>query len=247
MLQGKSVIITGASRGIGRQIALTFASQGANLVINGNDLKQLEQVSKEAQALGSKVVIVPGDISLFETAQRLATECLANFSTIDVLVNNAGTMLRAPFLEVDLQAWQKVMDVNFSGSVYSCRCVLPTMIEKKQGSIINIASVAGKTAHANSTACYGASKAALLSLTQKLALDMGPYNIRVNAIAPGPIATEMTDQWTPEYREKVLAKIPLQRLGKPTDIANTALFLASDLADFITGESINVNGGTYMN
>jgi 3-oxoacyl-[acyl-carrier protein] reductase len=247
MLQNKTAIITGASRGIGRQIALTFAENGANLVLNGNDQEKLAEVKFLAQKKGVKAEIVIGDIASPDTAKELVKTALEHFHTVDVLVNNAGTMLRAPFLEVNHQDWQRVMEINFTGAFYTCQSVLPVMIEQKQGCIINISSVAGKTAHANSAPCYGASKAALHSLTQKLAYDMGKYNIRVNSIAPGPIATEMSDQWTPEYRQSVLNKIPLQRMGTPKNIADVALFLASPMADFITGESINVNGGTYMN
>jgi len=247
MLKNKTAIITGAGRGIGRQIALTFAANGASLILNGNNVEKLAEVQALIHNAGGRAVVVPGDISLPETAKALVHSALENFSTVDILVNNAGIILRKSTLEVSSEEWRRVMDVNINGAFLTCKSVLPVMIRQKHGCIINISSVAGKTAHANSAACYGASKAALNSLTQKLAYDMGKYNIRVNSIAPGPIATEMTDQWTPEYRQSILEKIPLKRMGTPQDVANVALFLASDLADFITGESINVNGGTYMN
>lgn len=163
------------------------------------------------------------------------------------MVNNAGVNSRIPFLELSVEEWNRMLGINLNGVFYSCKCVLPHMVAAKSGVLINISSTASKTAHENASICYGASKAAVNSMTQKLALDMAPYNIRVNGICPGPILTEMSDQWTAEYRARVTGKIPLGRLGTSEQVADTAVFLASEMSGFITGETINVNGGSYMN
>ncbi|MBR0035391.1 MAG: SDR family oxidoreductase, partial [Synergistaceae bacterium] len=178
---------------------------------------------------------------------NLAEECMNRFGHIDILVNNAGINTRTKFLDLTLEEWDKVLRTNLTGSFYACKCVIPHMLAQKSGVILNMSSRAGKTAHKNASVPYGASKAGVDALTRKLADDFGPEGIRVNSICPGPIETDMSLQWTPEYRQKVFANIPLGRLGKAEEVANLAVFLASDLAGFITGESININGGTYMN
>lgn len=139
-----------------------------------------------------------------------------------------------------------MIDVNLNGAFHACKAVLPHMVERKSGAIVNVSSAASKTAHANASASYGVSKAGLNSLTQKLAYEMAPYNIRVNGVCPGPIETDMSTQWTEEYRANITKKIPLGRLGKPEDVARPVAFLASDEANFITGETININGGKFI-
>lgn len=247
MLKGKAAIVTGSSRGIGREIALVFAENGADVVINGNNQEQLDRLKAEIEALGAGCAAVRGDISLPETARELARVCLERFGKIDILVNNAGVNSRIPFLELSEQEWHRMMGINLDGVFYCCKAVLPSMVERQSGTIINISSTASKTAHANASICYGASKAAVNSMTQKLAYEMGPYHIRVNGICPGPILTDMSKQWTEEYRSQVTKKIPLGCLGTTRNVADTAVFLASDMAGFINGETINVNGGSYMN
>ena len=247
MLKGKTAIITGSSRGIGRQIARTYAQNGANVIINGNRMEPLLELKNELKEFGVGCDIVQGDISLFQTAQQLADTAMEQYGSIDILVNNAGVNSRVPFLELSLEEWDQMIGINLNGVFYICKCVLPYMVEKQQGIIINISSTASKTAHANASICYGASKAAVNSMTQKLAYDMAKYNIRVNGICPGPILTDMSNQWTDEYRNGVTNKIPLGRLGRTNEVADVAVFLASDMSGFITGETINVNGGSYMN
>ncbi len=247
MLRGRTAIITGASKGIGRQIALELSKQGADVIINGNNQESLEKLKDEIEPQGTRCKIVPGDISLFETSVKLAGTCMDMYGKIDILVNNAGINSRIPFLELSIKDWSRMLEVNLNGTFYACKCVLPYMIKQKSGSIINISSTAGKTAHANASVCYGASKAAVNSLTQKLAYDMAGYNIRVNGVCPGPILTDMSEQWTKEYCREVEKKIPLKHAGEAKNVADTVVFLASDMAAFITGETINVNGGSYMN
>ena len=242
LLEGKTAIITGSSRGIGRAIARAFAENGAGLVIHGTSEESLRPLAEE---LGCK--FVAGDIGELSTSQRLTEECIRSFGKVDVLVNNAGINTRTKFLDLTPEEWDKVLRVNLTGAFYACKCVLPYMLAQKSGVIINMSSRAGKTAHPTSSACYGASKAALDALTRKLAYDFGVEGIRVNAICPGPVETDMSLQWTADYRAKILDNIPLRKLGRAEDIADLAVYLASDSSAFITGESININGGTYMN
>lgn len=247
LLEGKSAIITGSSRGIGKSIALTFAKHGANLVIHGTREEALASLREEITALGGSCVYVAGDIGKLETAQRLAQACMEAYGKIDILVNNAGINSRFSFQDLTPEEWDRMIQTNLTSVFYTCKSVVPQMMEQKSGCIVNMSSAAGKTAHPNASASYGVSKAGINSLTQKLGFDLAPYGIRVNAVCPGPIETDMSQQWTPEYREKVLGAIPMRRLGTGEDVANVALFLASDLSAFIVGESINVNGGKYMN
>lgn len=247
MLKGRAAIITGSSRGIGRQIALELSKQGSDVIINGNNLELLEKLKCEIEAQGTRCGIVQGDISLYETSERLAQTCMDMYGKIDILVNNAGINSRVPFLELSVEEWNRMMEVNLNGTFYACKCVLPYMVAQKSGNIINMSSTASKTAHANASICYGASKAAVNSMTQKLAYDMAKYNIRVNGVCPGPILTDMSQQWTEEYRKKVEDKIPLGHVGETKNVADTVVFLASDMSAYITGETINVNGGSYMN
>ena len=242
LLEGRTAVITGSSRGIGKAIAAAFALHGAGLVIHGTSEKSLIPLADE---LGCEYVA--GDIGELETSRRLAEKCMSAFGKIDILVNNAGINTRTKFLDLTLDEWDKVLRTNLTGSFYACKCVIPHMLAQKSGVILNMSSRAGKTAHKNASAHYGASKAGVDALTRKLADDFGAEGIRVNSICPGPIETDMSLQWTPEYRQKVFANIPLDRLGNAEEVANLAVFLASDLAGFITGESININGGTYMN
>lgn len=244
LLEGKSAIITGSSRGIGLAVAKAFAENGAGLVVHGTSGKSLIAVKN---VISENCEYISGDIGEPETSRRLAESCIKAFGKIDILVNNAGINTRTKFLELDYGEWEKVLHVNLTGAFYACKIVLPHMLERKTGCIINMSSSAGKTAHPNASVCYGVSKAGIDALTRKLAYDFAPFGIRVNSICPGPIETDMSSQWNEDYRKNVLAGIPLRRLGKPEDVANLAVFLASDMSGFITGESININGGKYMN
>lgn len=247
LLQGKVVIVTGASRGIGREIALTLAKNGASLAITGNKENLLKEVAEEIEKLNQKCLIYAGDVSDPNTSKELVSNVIEVFGRIDILVNNAGINTRIPTLELTPEEWQKVININLNGAFYSCTAVLPYMIKQKSGKIINVSSTTAKTPHRNASPSYGASKAGVNYLTQHLALEMAKHNICVNAVCPGPIETDMSKQWSEEYRKQVLSKIPLGRIGKAQNVANTVLFLSSSMSDFITGESININGGTYMN
>lgn len=247
LLKGYAAIVTGSSRGIGKAIALAFARNGADLVIHGTREEALTELQKEIQALGVGCAYVAGDIGQMETARRLAQTCMEAYGKIDTLVNNAGINSRFSFEDVTPEEWDRMLRINLTSAFYTCKCVVPYMLERGRGTIVNMSSSAGKTAHPNASVCYGVSKAGINSLTQKLAYDLAPKGIRVNAVCPGPIETDMSNQWTPEYREKVYSAIPLHRLGTGEDVANVAVFLASEMSAFVVGESINVNGGKYMN
>ncbi|MGC9933441.1 SDR family NAD(P)-dependent oxidoreductase [Priestia aryabhattai] len=247
LLGGKTAIVTGASRGIGKSIALTLAENGASLVIHGTNTKLLDELALQIEELGQKCIVKAGDVANPDVAIDVVKAAVDNFGRVDILVNNAGINMRSSTLEMTFDDWKKVLDVNLNGTLYFCKAVLPYMVEQNYGKIINVSSTTAKTAHKNAAPSYGASKAAVNYLTMHLALEMAPHNIYVNAVCPGPVETDMSNQWTDEYRKEVTKRIPLNKLGTPQDIGESVLFLASSMSDFITGESININGGTYMN
>ncbi len=246
LLKGKTAIITGATRGIGLAIATMFAEHGANLVINGTNVERISQNATMLEKKGIKCIPSAGDISQDETSRKLTTVALEHFGHIDALVNNSGVLNRRKFCDFNEEEWRRTLAINLDGLTYACSHVLEVMVKQGRGKIVNVLSSAAKKPHANASVEYGVSKAGGLYLTRHLALEYAPYNINVNAICPGPIATEMVDTWDDEYRQKVLQKIPLGRLGKPEDVAYAALYLSSSQADFITGEAININGGSFM-
>ncbi|MBU3568723.1 SDR family oxidoreductase [Priestia aryabhattai] len=247
LLGGKTAIVTGASRGIGKSIALTLAENGASLVIHGTNTKLLDELALQIEELGQKCIVKAGDVANPDVAIDVVKAAVDNFGRVDILVNNAGINMRSSTLKMKFDDWKKVLDVNLNGTLYFCKAVLPYMVEQNYGKIINVSSTTAKTAHKNAAPSYGASKAAVNYLTMHLALEMAPHNIYVNAVCPGPVETDMSNQWTDEYRKEVTKRIPLNKLGTPQDIGESVLFLASSMSDFITGESININGGTYMN
>ena len=247
LLKDQVAIVTGASRGIGRAIAFTLAKHGAFLVINGNHADLLQEVTAEIEKTGQGCAMQIGDIAQPETAVELVRTAKEQFGRIDILVNNAGVNLRSSTLDMKIADWQRVLDVDLNGTLHCCQAVLPHMIRQHSGRVVNVSSTTAKTPHHNAAPAYGAAKAGVNYLTQHLAFEMAKHGIRVNAVCPGPVETDMSRQWTEEYRRQALSRIPLGRLGTPQDVANAVFFLASSLSDFITGETININGGTYMN
>ena len=238
--------MTGASRGIGRAIAVRLADAGADLLVLGTRADLLEVLVAEIGARGRRAVAMTGDVAdprVADDAVRLAEQELGE---VWVLVNNAGVNLRAPTLEMALEDWNRVIDVNLNGTLHFCRAVLPGMAKRRGGVIVNISSTMAKAPHKNAAPAYGASKAAVNYLTMHLAREFAPDGVRVNAVCPGPVETEMTAEWDTEYRARVIDGVPLGRLGTAEEIAETVVFLASDAAGFITGQTIDVNGGTLM-
>lgn len=246
LLEGKTALITGAARGIGKEIALKYASEGCNiaftdLVIDENGKKTEEEIS----AYGVKCKGYASDASNFEATEKTVQDIKNDFGRIDILVNNAGITADGLMLRMTEKQWDKVIAVNLKSAFNYIHAVLPVMMRQKSGSIINMASVVGVHGNAGQ-ANYAASKAGLIALAKSIAQEVGSRGIRANAIAPGFIETAMTEALPAEIREEWIKKIPLRRGGKVEDIANVATFLASDMSGYVTGQVIQVDGGMNM-
>ena len=246
LLEGKVAVVTGAARGIGKEIALKYASEGADiaftdLVIDENGKKTEEEIA----ALGVRCKGYPSDASDFAATEAVVEEIKKDFGRIDVLVNNAGITMDGLMLRMTEKQWDKVISVNLKSAFNYIHAVLPIMMRQKSGSIINMASVVGVHGNAGQ-ANYAASQAGLIALAKSIAQEVGSRGIRANAIAPGFIETAMTEALPAEVREEWASKIPLRRGGKVEDIANVATFLASDMAGYVTGQVIQVDGGMNM-
>ncbi len=247
-LKDKVAIVTGSSRGIGKEIALKFAQNGAKLVINypfAGEEDNAKGVVEEIEELGGEAIALEADVTDGKSIKRLAKEVKKRFGKIDILVNNAGITRDKLLMRMKESDWDAVLEVNLKGAFNATKAVMRTMMKQRSGRIINISSVVGLMGNAGQ-ANYSASKAGLIGLTKSTAKEIAKRGVTVNAIAPGFIETAMTDQLDDNVVEKMLAAIPLNAFGKPEDIANTALFLASDQARYITGEVIRVDGGMVM-
>ena len=243
LLEGKTVIITGASRGIGRGIAEVFAKQGANIAFTYHSSdEKAKDLEDELSANGCKVKGYKSDASNFEAAQQLAVDVLEEFGSIDVLVNNAGITKDGLLMRMSENDFDSVMDINMKSVFNMTKAVLRPMLKQRKGSIINMSSVVGVKGNAGQ-ANYSASKAAINGFTKSTALELGSRNIRCNSIAPGFIETEMTDALGEEQIQEWRNAIPLKRGGTTEDIANSALFLASDMSAYVTGQVLHVCGG----
>jgi len=243
LLEGKNVIITGASRGIGKGIAKIFASHGANIAFTYRSSdEKAKALEDELSANGCKAKGYKSDASDFDAAQQLAKDVMTDFGSIDVLVNNAGITKDGLLMRMSEEDFESVMSINMKSVFNMTKAVLRPMLKARAGSIINMSSVVGVKGNAGQ-ANYSASKAAINGFTKSTALELGSRNIRCNSIAPGFIETEMTKALGEETVKEWREKIPLKRGGTPEDIANTTLFLASDLSAYVTGQVINVCGG----
>ena len=243
LLENKNVIITGGSRGIGKAIAEKFAQNGANLAITCIKMSdEALDLVKNLESLGVKAKAYESDASDFESAIKLAENVFNDFGSIDVLVNNAGITKDNLLLRMSEEDFNDVMKVNMNSVFNNTKAVLRQMLKQKNGSIINLSSVVGVKGNAGQSN-YSSSKAAILGFTKSVALELGSRNIRCNAIAPGFIETEMTKALQQDQINEWAESIPLKRSGKPEDVANTTLFLASDMSSYITGQVMNVCGG----
>ena len=243
LLENKTVLITGASRGIGRGIATVFAEHGANVVFTySSSVDAANALEKELQSLGVQAKGYQSNAADFDQAQELVEKVLADFSTIDVLINNAGITIDNLLMRISEEDFDRVIEVNLKSVFNLTKAVQRTMLKQRHGSIINMSSVVGVKGNAGQSN-YAASKAGIIGFSKSIALELGSRNIRCNVIAPGFIETEMTAQLSEDVVAGWRAGIPLKRGGSPTDVANACVFLASDLSSYITGQVLNVDGG----
>jgi len=244
LLEGKVCIITGASRGIGAATAELFAEEGGALVLVGRSKQGLEALEARLRKKDTQVTICVGDVSDPRTAEKVVALTIQTYRKLDVLVNNAGTTNRESFMEMKLESWDAILRTNLYGTLFFCKESLKHM--KAGGTIVNVSSLAAVQPNLNHNHAYGVSKAGILALTRSLALQFAPLGIRINAICPGPFDTDMTSDWSPEYRSRKIEGIPLHKIGKPLEAAQCILFLASELSSFVCGAVLHVNGGIYM-
>jgi 3-oxoacyl-[acyl-carrier protein] reductase len=243
LLNGKTALITGASRGIGKAIALSYAREGADIAItNIADDDEFKNALKEIEALGVKVKGYVSNAASFADSQKVINDVVTDFSKIDILVNNAGITRDTLLMRMSEDQWDTVIAVNLKSVFNLTKAIIPVMLRQKNGSIINMSSVVGVSGNAGQSN-YSASKAGIIGFTKSVAKEVGSRNIRCNAIAPGFILTEMTEKLPEEVKNEWINKIPLRRGGTTEDVANTALYLASDLSSYVSGQTIHVCGG----
>jgi NAD(P)-dependent dehydrogenase (short-subunit alcohol dehydrogenase family) len=245
-LTGKVAIVTGASRGIGKAAALLLAKAGADVVCCARDTRALQQTADDITRLGRKAYSIKADITNFAEVNALADKTISWFGKIDILVNNAGVVILKPLLDSSEEEWRKVIDTNLTGLFFCCKAVGKYMVERKYGKIINMSSMRGFIGAPNEVS-YCATKGGIIQFTKALALEWARFNINVNAIAPGYIYTEMAVstgfEKNEELRNRILNVIPLRRLGQPEEVGCLVVYLSSKASDFITGETIVIDGG----
>ncbi|MDP4177554.1 MAG: 3-oxoacyl-[acyl-carrier-protein] reductase [Bacillota bacterium] len=246
MLSGKTAVVTGAGRGIGRAIAIKLGSLGANVVVNYlRSEEEAQTVAQEIEKAGGRAILVKGDVSDFQEAEKVIKTAVDTFGKLDILVNNAGITKDALLLRMKEEDFDKVINVNLKGAFNCLKHASSFMLKQKSGKIINIASVVGISGNA-SQVNYSAAKAGIIGMTKSAAKELGARNITVNAVAPGFIETDMTDMLSDKIKDSILNTVPIKRPGKPEDVANAVAFLASEEASYITGHILNVDGGMVM-
>ncbi len=242
----KVALITGSSRGIGKQIAIKFAKKGYNIVLNYvNRNPEVEKTVEEIKQFGVDVLEAQGDVSVYEDSEKIVNSAIEKFGQIDVLVNNAGITRDTLIMRMKPEDFTKVINVNLVGTFNITKNVVPYMMKKREGRIINISSVVGISGNAGQCN-YAASKAGIIGFTKSLAKELASRNILVNAVAPGFIETDMTDVLQDSVKENIKKQIPVNRMGKAEDVANVVGFLASEASSYITGQIINIDGGMVM-
>jgi len=247
MLKNKNAVVTGATRGIGREIAFTLAENGANVAINYRTLNEdVERLIEKLKSYGTNIVAVKCDISDEEEVKNFIAESKKQLGSIDILINNAGITKDGLLMRMKEKDFSDVLDVNLKGTFITTREAASIMMKQRHGKIINISSVVGVIGNAGQCN-YAASKAGVIGFSKSVARELASRNITVNVVAPGFINTDMTGVLPEKVKESMLQGIPLKRIGEPKDIANAVLFLASDLSNYITGQVINVDGGMVMN
>ncbi len=244
-LKGRTALVTGASQGIGKACAVVLAEAGADVALGSRSPNKLQEVAKDIEWLGRKALVLNLDVSKSESVKAAVGKTLESWAKIDILVNNAGIAKDNLLLRMKQEDWESVLRTNLDGAYFCAREVLSGMVRQRYGRIINIASVVAQAGNAGQ-ANYIASKAGLIGLTKALAVEVASRNITVNAVAPGFIATPMTDKLPEAVRQKILGLVPLGRLGTDREVAYGVRFLASEEASFITGHVLNINGGLYL-
>jgi 3-oxoacyl-[acyl-carrier protein] reductase len=244
-LTGKVALVTGAAQGIGKAIALLLARNGADIVVSDINLEKAEETAKEVRSIGQKAMAVRVDVANWNDVERMVEVILEKFAKIDILVNNAGITRDKLILRMTDEDWDAVLNVNLKGTFHCTKAVVRHMAKQRSGKIVNIASVVGEMGNAGQ-ANYSASKAGVIGLTKTIAREYAQRGIHVNAVAPGYIETPMTEALPEKAKEELKKLIPMERLGKPEDVAEAVLFLASEESSYVTGQVLNVNGGIYM-
>ena len=246
LLDGKTALVTGASRGIGRAIALCLAAEGARVAINyAGNVKAAEEVKASVEAAGGTAILCQADIADSAAVEAMVANVVKEFGTIDILVNNAGITRDTLLMRMKDEDFAKVLDTNLKGVFYCTKAVAKLMMKKRSGRIVNMASVVGLVGNAGQTN-YAAAKAGVIGFSKSAAKELASRGITVNVVAPGFIGTDMTAGLPESVKEKMLTDIPLGRMGEAEDVANAVLFLASDQASYITGQVVNVDGGMVM-
>lgn len=245
MLKEKTALVTGAAQGIGKSIAVTLAKEGAHVAICDVNLEKAQETAKEIEGLGVKSMAVKTNVSDAKECEDLVNIVVEKFGKLDILVNNAGVTRDGLLVRMSEQDWDLVIAINLKGTFNCTKSAAKYMMKARYGRIVNISSVIGLMGNAGQTN-YSASKAGVIGITKSAAKELSGRNVTVNAIAPGYIATAMTDKLTEDQRNSMVKLVPLGRIGQPQDVANAVLFLASPLADYITGQVIPVDGGMVM-
>ncbi len=244
-LAGKVALVTGAAQGIGKAIALLLARNGADVIASDINLEKANETAQEVQALGRRSLAIQVDVARLDDVEKMVEAIVAQFGQIDILVNNAGIARDKLILRMTEEDWDAVLNINLKGTFNCTKAVVRHMSKRKNGKIVNIASVVGEMGNPGQ-GNYAASKAGVIGFTKTIAREFAQRGINVNAIAPGYIETPMTDALPDKVKEELRRLIPMDRLGKPEDVAEAVLFLVSESANYITGQVLNVNGGIYM-
>lgn len=244
--EGKVALITGSGRGLGRAMALALAREGAAVAINDISATAAEGTAEEIRKMDRPACVALGDVGDRRAVGHIVQQVEAALGPIDVLINNAGIGDFVSWPDITADKWRKMIDVHLTGTFNCCWAVLPGMVERGAGKVLNVSSVAGKRGDYLGNTHYTAAKAGIIGLTKSLATDVASKGVNVNSIAPGLVGTELSDQMTPEQRRTIADRIPAGRLGRPEEIAAAAAFLVSDAASYIVGETVSVNGGSYM-
>jgi 3-oxoacyl-[acyl-carrier protein] reductase len=248
-LNGKVALVTGSSSGIGRATAVALAANGARVAINFHrNQTGASEAQAQIAAAGGSAIVIQADVTRANEVQALIEQTVAEFGPIDILVNNAGSLVeRLKILELSEERWDEVVDLNLKSAFLCCRAVAGSMIERQAGAIINVSSIAGRNGGALGSIHYSTAKGGVITFTKGLAKELGPFGVRVNAVSPGVIDTPYHEQFSsPEMMKTYAGMIPLGRIGTPPEVANVICFLASDAASYLAGETIEINGGMFM-